>query len=182
MQRFFSLALMLSAIAVLTSCEVVESGGYGRDYSPTVSLPEDLNNTERRLLGAVVDVLEDAGYQITRGSSAEYELEFEIDDGPVNADVYITLLRDGDTLVKSYARTGGPRIIIDRDGVIRDSFEKSLSDFERRLPSPGGRRGSYDDYRSGSPGDRYREDDYRGSDRRRSGYNEEYDRDPRYYR
>ena len=181
MHRLPTLALVALSFVALNSCETVEYGGSGgRDYVPTVSLPDDLKDSERRLIGAVADVLEDAGYQTTRGSG-DYELEFEVDDGPVNADVYITLLHDGATVVKSYARTGGPAIIFKRDAAIRESFDKCLSDFERRLPAPRGGGGGYG--RSSRDGSSYREDPrYRDNDYlRRSDRNEEYDRDPRYY-
>jgi len=183
MHRIITTSIAAFTLVVLNSCETMDYEGPERDRRPEVSIPTDLSNSERRLIGAVEDALADAGYRPIRDDDAEFALEFEVDDGPVNADVHLRLLREGSLVVRSYARTGGPAIIFKRDEMIRDSFDKCLRDFERQLPRTGDydrpSRRDYDDRGS------YGNDDHslrRGNNYMRPrGYNEEYDRDPRYY-
>jgi hypothetical protein len=169
MHRPLFSALSVLAAVTLSSCVVPiesDSGSYpSRRPAPSVALPYDLSEDEQRLLPSVIDALEDAGYRTSRSRSGDLELEFKIDDGPVNADTYITLLHRGSPVARSYARVGGPAIIVRRQQVIIESFEKCLSDFERKIPAardwdrPGDFDGYHDDYRreNRSP---YSDDDY----------------------
>lgn len=130
----------------LVSCASYDTAGYGRQYAPSVAMPYELNQNEDRYIDQVGDVLTSAGYRLSNSRSAEYSLEFSIEDGPVNADTTITLLRNGSQVATSYSRSGGPRIILQRQQVVRESFEKALSDFARRVPAVGsGYNGGYDD-------------------------------------
>ena len=169
---------MALSLFVLNSCETMDDdGGQDRNYAPTVTMPDDLSDNESRLIGAVENVLEDAGYRTTR-SRGEFELEFKVDDGPINADVYLTLTRDGSTVAKAYSRVSGP-MLFKRQELIRESFEKCLRDFDRQLPSTRYDRGSSRDRYDDRDRPVYHDDN---SYMPRQNYNPEYDRaDPRYY-
>jgi hypothetical protein len=134
MHRLFFSALLAMTLIMLNSCESVDSERSGQNYEQPVMMPEKLSADERRLLPYVEDVLRRAGFRPVYGGGAEYELEFVVDDGPVNADVHLTLLRRGGAVVKSYARTGGPSIVFRRQEMISESFDKCLRDFDRQLP------------------------------------------------
>jgi len=166
MRQLLPLSLLLAIMAMLTSC-VTDDYGYGNpggSYVPTVYIPNDLGDYERRFVHAVEDSLSSAGYRVTRSRSAEYELEFRIEAGPLNTDTYLTLYRNGNETVTAYARGSG---IFRGDAVVRESFDKCLYEFERQLPSAtsygrgrGYDRGS-DTYDSYGPGrSRYDRDRY----------------------
>jgi hypothetical protein len=150
MHRLFFSALLAVTLMLLNSCETVETAPNG---GPPVMMPENLSADERRLVPYVEDVLRRAGFRPVYGGGAEYELKFEVDDGPVNADVHLSLLRRGGEVVRSYARTGGPSIVFRRQEMISESFEKCLRDFDSKLPRREEWRGranystSYGDYR-----------------------------------
>lgn len=130
MHRFFFSALLAMTLIMLNSCETVDTASTGQP----VMMPEHLSASEHRLIPYVEDVLRQAGFRPVYGGGAEYELKFNVDDGPVNADVHLTLLRRGGELIKSYARTGGPSIVFRRQEMINESFDKCLHDFDRQLP------------------------------------------------
>lgn len=134
MNRLFIPSLLAITLIVLNSCESIETERSEHGYAQPVLMPEDLSADERRLAPYVEDVLRRAGFRPVYGGDAEYELDFKVDDGPVNADVHLTLLRRGGAVAKSYARTGGPGIVFRREEMIRESFDKCLSDFDRQLP------------------------------------------------
>ncbi|CAN5836241.1 hypothetical protein BH11VER1_BH11VER1_05240 [soil metagenome] len=121
-------------LIMLNSCESVETDRPEQSRDQPVMMPEKLSDNERRLIPYVEDVLRRAGFRPVYGGGAEYELKFTVDDGPVNADVHLTLLRRGGELIKSYARTGGPSIVFRRQEMISESFDKCLRDFDRQLP------------------------------------------------
>lgn len=145
MHRFFFSALLAMTLIMLNSCESIEPTSIGQ----LVMMPENLSADERRLVPYVEDVLRHAGFRPVYDGGAEYELKFDVDDGPVNADVHLTLLRRGGELIKSYARTGGPSIVFRRQEMINESFDKCLRDFDRQLPRRGEwrERSNYGDYR-----------------------------------
>lgn len=134
MHRLFRpLFTVITLSVALVSCETPDYGGSGSRPAPRVLMPAGLDQDEARFLPAIEDTLIRAGYRPTRDRSAEYSLEFEVDDGPVNADTHLTLLRDDSEVARSYARVGGPRILLHRQELIRQSFDKCLRDFEGQL-------------------------------------------------
>ena len=148
--------LFLGSVLLLPSCVTTDgySGGTGEPYTPAVSIPRDLDETEQRLVYEVEDTLRRAGYRIG-GRSAEYELDFRIESGPINTDTHLVLLRDGSEVATAYARSSG---ILNRPEVVRQSFRKALYEFERQVPRVRSSGGS--DYGSGPSYDRDRGPDY----------------------
>lgn len=125
-----------------------------RPYVPRVTMPVDLNRNEQNLIGDVENMLEQGGLRPTDRAGAEYQLTFSVEDGPVNADVTLDLFQGRDRIAHAFARVGGPRIIFQRQRVIRESFDKALREFEAQLPRTGSFRqeaGRYpESYREGS--------------------------------
>lgn len=158
---------VLALTMALVSCETPDYAGPGPRPAPRVLIPSELSQNEVRFMPEIEDTLIRAGYRPTRDRSAEYQLEFDVDDGPVNADTHLTLSREGSEVARSYARVGGPRIILHRQEFIRQSFDKCLRDFESQLSRASG--GGYGEWQrpSGS---------YRQTDRQvyedRSGYDQ----------
>lgn len=141
MRRLLLASLSIIAIAFgVTSCETPDYGGPGTRPAPRVLMPTGLSQNEARYLPDIEDVLIRSGYRPTRDRSAEYQLEFEIDDGPINADTHLTLSREGSEVARAYARVGVPRIILHRQEFIRQSFDKCLRDFDSQLSRSGGYR------------------------------------------
>lgn len=127
-------SFILAALALtLSSCETPGYAGPGPRPAPRVLMPGGLSQNEARFVPEIEDALIRAGYRPTRDRSAEYALEFEVDDGPVNADTHLILYREGSEVARAYARVGGPRILLQRQEFIRQSFEKCLNDFEGQL-------------------------------------------------
>lgn len=148
MHRLLSPTLLLLGVLTLASCETMEPAGSGRRPAPRVLIPGGLGASERQLLPEVEDALADAGFRPTYHTPAEYILAFEVDDGPVNADVHLRLLQHGEEVAHAYARTGGPGILLHRREYIRKSFEKCLDQFEGQihgLVRRGWRNRGYDD-------------------------------------
>ena len=134
------LSCAIALTLALVSCETPDYGGPGTRPAPRVLMPTGLSQNEARYLPDIEDVLIRSGYRPTRDRSAEYQLEFEIDDGPINADTHLTLSREGSEVARAYARVGGPRIIVQRQEFIRQSFDKCLRDFDSQLSRSGGYR------------------------------------------
>jgi len=119
-----------------------------------VQVPRPGNSYEATHLQQVVNVLRRNGYDpVSYG--ATHRLTFSIETGPVNADTIIRLDREGRTLVDAFGRDGGPRIIVDRAGVVRSSVDRALQEFDSQLrrvsdwsrPTPyGSPYGSYPSY------------------------------------
>lgn len=133
MHRLFTPILLSLCVITLASCETVEPVGPGRRPPPKVLIPAGLGTSERELLPEVEDVLSDSGFRPTYRTPADYVLAFEVDDGPVNADVHLRLMRHGEELAHAYARTGGPGILLHRREYIRKSFDKCLDQFEGQI-------------------------------------------------
>lgn len=129
---------VLALMMALVSCETPDYAGPGPRPAPRVLIPSGLSQNEVRFMPEIEDTLIRAGYRPTRDRSAEFQLEFDVDDGPVNADTHLTLLREGSEVARSYARVGGPRIILQRQEFIRQSFDKCLRDFESQLSRASG--------------------------------------------
>jgi hypothetical protein len=124
------------AVITLSSCGTTETSYEpSRVYVPRVSLPTRLNANEQRLLPEVEDTLTNAGYRTTRSQAADYDLRFSVEDGPINADTTITLMQEGDTIARGYARVGGPQIILARQKTVNQSFGQALDQFENQLPT-----------------------------------------------
>lgn len=150
MHRLLSPTLLLLGVLALTSCETVEPVSPGRRPAPRVLIPGGLSASERELLPEVEDALVDSGFRPTYRTPADYMLAFEVDDGPVNADVHLRLTRHGEEVAHAYARTGGPGILLHRREYIRKSFDKSLDQFEDQIEGIVRRsygRQDYHDYR-----------------------------------
>lgn len=141
MSNIQRLSLLVLSV-VLASCAGIDDDHDRRrdrdEGPPTVSIRADRNAD--RLISAAEDYFERAGYEVTRGRWADYELELALDDGPVNAIVNMTLTRRGRTVAEAEGRSGGPRIIFDRSGVIREAFDECASKLDRDLPSADRRR------------------------------------------
>ena len=137
MKRLLSLAL---ACLSLTQC--VTPDGYdqhngGGSRIRYVSMPYDLNERELQYIRDVTGVLEANGYRPTRGGNAEYNLDFSIEEGPINTDTTITLSERGSTIAEGAGRDGGPQSIFDRASVVRRSFDRALREFSGQLGSGG---------------------------------------------
>lgn len=155
-----TLLLSILSFGFLTSCSTPDydpSVSPARPYIPRVTMPVDLNANEQNLIGDVEQSLEQNGLRPTDRTGADYQLTFSVEDGPVNADVTLDLFQGRNRIAHAYARVGGPRIVFQRQRVIREAFDKALQQFEPQLP------------RVNAPGDRYRDDD--GSN---SNYNNNY--------
>ena len=143
--------VLLVATLLLASCETPESVGPGRRPPPRVLMPATADASERELMPELEDALTDAGFRPTYRTPADYSLEFEVDDGPINADVHLRLLRHGEQVAHAYARTGGPRILLHRKEFIRHSFDKCLNQFESQIHGIARRSGDrYDTYQRDS--------------------------------
>jgi hypothetical protein len=156
------LPVLLLAPAIVSCSSTDTSYGYSRPYVPAVGLPANLDETELRLLPEIERVLEDAGYRVTQGRDADFDLDFSVDAGPINADVAMRLVRGRREVARAYARSGGARMLFRRPQVIRDAFEKCLHEFENQLPpatraDTGRSREGYDD----NWNSRDRRDDFR---------------------
>jgi hypothetical protein len=132
MRRILSLSFLFAmALLGLSSCATTEYGTSREPEAPAVYIPRDLDETERRYVYEVERVLTRAGYRIASGRSAEYELDFRIESGPINTDTYLRLLHEGREIVSAYARSSG---VLARQQTVRNSFEKCLYEFESQVP------------------------------------------------
>lgn len=93
-----------------------------------------LSANENRYLPEVEDVLVEAGYRPTQGR-AEYRLDIHLEDGPVNADSHLRMLRGNEEIANASARVGGMTTMFRRARVVEDSFRKCLGSFQSQLSS-----------------------------------------------
>ena len=131
MSTIRTLSLSLLGLLLL-SCAGVDDGRSRRrdrdDAPPTATV--HANREADRLVPDAEELLERAGYEISHGRRADYELELDLDAGPVNAIVKMTLLERGRTVAEAEGKAGGPRMIFDRSGVIRDAFDRCARELE----------------------------------------------------
>ncbi len=136
---------LLVASLLLASCANGPDAGFGRQrpYVPAVAMPDPstLSENERRYLPEVADVLEQAGYRPTAGN-AEYRVDVHLEDGPVNADTRLVLLRGHSEIARANARAGGVTMLLRRSQFVSESFHKCLEDFATQIPRPAGESGS----------------------------------------
>ena len=107
-----------------------------------------MSANENRLLPEVEDVLVRAGFRPTQGL-AEYRLEMQLEDGPINADSALRLLRGNSEVANAKARVGGITTLFRRTQVVEDSFRRCLTDFESQISRATPVRDDYQ--RSGYP-------------------------------
>lgn len=154
-----ALCLFLACLFSLASCQTShELPARQRAYVPRVQLPDPdrLSPAERRHLHEFESALADAGYRPVQ-SSAEYQAEFDIAEGPINVDTRMRLLREGQPVAEASARHGGPAKLFQGAKYVEQSFLKCLAEFEARLPRAGGSSdgGWNDSGRSGYDGRGY---------------------------
>jgi hypothetical protein len=123
-------------------------GGAGAaQRQPTVLLPYELDERETGYMRQITGMLRENGYQTVRGGYADYQLDFSIETGPVNADANLVLREGNRTVAQGFGRDGGPRIILNRNQVVRNAVDRCLAEFEPQLQnarrSYGGQRGDY---------------------------------------
>lgn len=149
--------ILLSLTGVMVSCAGTgRDGDWGRDPDrgpPTVSIRAD-RNSERIVPGAR-DLMERAGYIVTRDRMADCELNVALDDGPVNAVVDMSFARAGRVLASAQGRSGGPRMIFNRQGVIQDAFDECARKLQPNIPPARGGSYGYGGGRYGSGVDSY---------------------------
>ncbi len=137
----FALIASLLAVLNLTSCTTPDYDpnlSPARPYIPRVTMPSQLDRDEQNLIGDVENVLEQNNLRPTDRTGAEYQLAFNVEHGPVNADVTLDLYQGRDRIAHAFARVGGPRILFKRQQVIREAFDKAIRQFEAQLPRTGG--------------------------------------------
>ncbi len=141
-------ALGLVAALLLPACTTSTPGDPGlspvRRYVPRVTMPMEANANEQNLMGDVEQVLEAHGLRPTDRTGVDYQLAFSVEDGPVNADVTLELYQGRNRVAHAYARVGGPRIVFQRQRVIREAFDQALRHFENQLPRTSPVRQGYD--------------------------------------
>lgn len=130
----FHFFLAIGLLSALVNCATSRPGA-PRPPKPdrSVSLPYEIGVRERQYLPDIADMLEEYNFHPVQYGGAPYKLDFTIDDGPINADTTITLYKHGQVLVRAQGRDGGPKMVFDRPGVIRRSFQRCLADFEDQL-------------------------------------------------
>lgn len=151
-------SLILAALASCAGTDFDPGAAPRRPHVPGVTMPLDLNRDELALIGGVERSLERNGLRPTDRREVEYQLAFSVEDGPVNADVTLDLFQGRNRIAHAHARVGGPRILFQRQRVIREAFDKALRQLETQLPRPGGYQDAYREgslppgpYRGGQP-------------------------------
>ncbi len=99
---------------------------------PTVRMPVGTSAREGPLLPLVEDALRRGGYDPVYRGGADLTLDFAIEEGPVNVDTRIGLLRGGRVVAMGQGRASGAPLI-NRGRVVEDSFHQALSVFESQL-------------------------------------------------
>jgi hypothetical protein len=147
MQKLSLLLCGLLASFFFSSCQTTPSGPGSAPRRPTVLLPYELDEREASYMRQITGMLNQYGYNPVRGGYADYELDFSIETGPINADANLTLREGHRTVAQGFGRDGGPRIILNRNQVVRNAVERCLAEFEPQLRSArrsyGGQRGDY---------------------------------------
>ena len=109
-----------------------------RPHVPGVTMPVELNQNERPLIGEVERVIEQNGLRPTDRRDVEYQLAFSVEDSPVSATVTLDLYQGRNRIAHAYAKAGGARVVFQRQRAIREAFDKALQQFQPQLPRPGG--------------------------------------------
>ena len=132
--------ILVVAAVLLASCAVPPPpGGSGPGLRPALAvlMPMARNDYEARHLPQVARVLERHGYNPVSYGYPDLRLQFTIETGPVNADATITLLRGSRVIARAFGRDGGPRIIVDRSGVVASAMDRALRDLDVQLDRSG---------------------------------------------
>lgn len=133
--------LVLAAVTLFfTSCVAPPSSGEtGPGIRPALAvlMPVPRNDYEARHLPQVFRALERHGYNPVSYGYPDLRLQFTIETGPVNADATITLLRGSRIIARAFGRDGGPRIIMDRSGVVLVAVDRALRDLDVQLGNAG---------------------------------------------
>ncbi|MGJ8633551.1 MAG: hypothetical protein ACSHX7_06500 [Luteolibacter sp.] len=138
MQNYFRPLAALCTI-LLASC-VAPRTPYMADRSPTIGMPAKLSARERSFIPEVESALTDAGLVPLSYGRGEYQLEYSIEEGPINTDTRIAILESGSEIIAGQGRASGAPLI-GRTGVAEKSFKKSFDQFTRDLSVLSRRRG-----------------------------------------
>ena len=127
------LPLAISALTMIGCVSVPPAQREADRRDRMVTMPMNPDMRERQYLPDVASVLEDADFSPVIDGGVPNQLEFDIDEGPINTVVTVRLIRRGQVFASAEGRDGGPRSLIDRSGVVRNAVHRCLRDFEDQL-------------------------------------------------
>ncbi len=120
-------------VALLAGCFTTRRPFTPQSGPPTVGMPAELSDRENSFVHRIESSLQDRGYVAVRHGAGDYQLEFEIAEGPINIDTRIELLADGRSLALGEGRGSGAPLL-KRDEVAERSFEQAFQAFDAALP------------------------------------------------
>ena len=136
-RRLFAVAAAVSLSACATSRTpfTPESG------PPTVGMPAQVSAKERLFIPDLENALRGDGYMPVRAGAGDYQLEFQIQEGPINTDTRIEMTEAGRRVAIGNGRAAGAPLF-GRSKVAEKSFSRAFEQFQAAVPN-GGRGGSH---------------------------------------
>lgn len=135
-RRFFAVAAAIS----LSACGTSRTAFTPQSGPPTVGMPAQISAKERLFIPDLENALRGDGYMTVRSGAGDYQLEFEIKEGPINTDTRIEMLEGGKRVAIGNGRAAGAPLI-GRSKVAEKSFSRAFEQFQSAMPS-GARGGS----------------------------------------
>lgn len=132
-KRILLLTLVISGLTMIGCVAVPPAQREADRRERMVTMPLNPDMRERQYLPEVASVLEDADFSPVLDGGVPNELQFDIDEGPINTVVTARLIRRGQVFASAEGRDGGPRSLIDRAGVVRSAVGRCLRDFSDQL-------------------------------------------------
>jgi hypothetical protein len=135
------LPILISALAVLlTSCASSRRSPFQPESGPiTVGMPAELSERERLFVPDIEVALRREGMLPVRGGSGEYQLDFQMAEGPIRTDTRIELKDGRRVIARGNGRAAGAPLV-GRSGVAESSFGRAFETFEEQLQSHADRR------------------------------------------
>lgn len=136
----FFIAAAASA-ALLSSCATNRSAFAPENHQPTVGMPAQLSDRERSYISNLDSSLRGEGFLPVRHGAGDMQLEFQMDEGPINTDTTIQLFEGRRVIASGSGRAAGAPMI-GRSKVADKSFNRAYEVFQSSLSSRSGYRQS----------------------------------------
>lgn len=132
MKSFRRLFAVVAAVS-LSACATSRTAFTPQSGPPTVGMPAEVSAKERLFIPDLENALRGDGYVTVRSGAGDYQLEFQIQEGPINTDTRIELLEGGKRVAIGNGRAAGAPLF-GRSKVAEKSFSRAFEQFQSAMP------------------------------------------------
>lgn len=126
--------LAFAAVLSLSACGTSRTAFAPESGPPTIGMPAQVSAKERLFIPDLEEALRNNGYVPVRSGGGDYQLEFQIQEGPINTDTRIEMTENGSRVAIGTGRAAGAPLI-GRSKVAEKSFGRAFEQFRSEMPA-----------------------------------------------